>query len=163
ASSASIRSSGWSTTSRGAPGRPDMRFGYWMPVFGGWLRNVGDESMDASFAYNKRLARRSEAIGFDMTLIAELFLNDIKGIAAPRRVAPRRRARRGHRVARAHGRGAPDVPLAGDLRQAGGEPRPDLERPARAQRGVFVVVRRGAALRRALREARRPLRPHRRV
>jgi len=60
-----------------------MRFGYWMPVFGGWLRNVEDECMDASFAYNKKLARRSEAIGFDLTLIAELFLNDIKGIAAP--------------------------------------------------------------------------------
>ena len=60
-----------------------MRFGYWMPVFGGWLRNVGDEGMDASFAYNKRLARRSETLGFDLTLIAELFLNDIKGISAP--------------------------------------------------------------------------------
>jgi FMNH2-dependent dimethyl sulfone monooxygenase len=60
-----------------------MRFGYWMPVFGGWLRNVDDESMDASFAYNKKLARRTEAIGWDLTLIAELFLNDIKGISAP--------------------------------------------------------------------------------
>src|SRR4051795_6383913 len=54
-----------------------------MPVFGGWLRNVDDERMDASFAYNKKLARRSEQIGFDLTLIAELFLNDIKGISAP--------------------------------------------------------------------------------
>jgi FMNH2-dependent dimethyl sulfone monooxygenase len=60
-----------------------MRFGYWMPVFGGWLRNVDDEAMDASFAYNKKLARRTEAIGWDLTLIAELFLNDIKGISAP--------------------------------------------------------------------------------
>jgi len=60
-----------------------MRFGYWMPMFGGWLRNVPDEGMDASFAYNKRLARRSETIGFDLTLIAELNLNDIKGIDAP--------------------------------------------------------------------------------
>ncbi len=60
-----------------------MRFGYWMPVFGGWLRNVDDERMDATFAYNKKLARRSEQIGFDLTLIAELFLNDIKGISAP--------------------------------------------------------------------------------
>jgi len=60
-----------------------MRFGYWMPVFGGWLRNVEDERMDATFAYNKKLARRSEQIGFDLTLIAELFLNDIKGISAP--------------------------------------------------------------------------------
>src|ERR1041384_6296757 len=82
--SGSTRSSGWSITSRAARGgRPEMRFGYWMPVFGGWLRNVADEAMDASFAYVKRLARRSETIGFDLTLIAELFLNDIKGIAAP--------------------------------------------------------------------------------
>ena len=60
-----------------------MRFGYWLPVFGGWLRNVPDEGMDASWNYVKRLAQRSEEIGFDLTLIAELFLNDIKGIDAP--------------------------------------------------------------------------------
>ena len=40
-----------------------MRFGYWMPVFGGGLRNVDDEQMDASWAYTKRLAQRSEALG----------------------------------------------------------------------------------------------------
>ncbi len=60
-----------------------MRFGYWLPVFGGWLRNVPDEGMDTSWPYISRLARRSEQIGFDITLIAELFLNDIKGIDAP--------------------------------------------------------------------------------
>jgi len=60
-----------------------MRFGYWMPVFGGWLRNVDDEGMEASWEYTSRLARRSEEIGFDLTLIAELFLNDIKGADAP--------------------------------------------------------------------------------
>jgi len=60
-----------------------MRYGYWLPVFGGWLRNVPDEGMDASWQYVSRLARRSEEIGFDITLIAELFLNDIKGIEAP--------------------------------------------------------------------------------
>lgn len=60
-----------------------MRFGYWLPVFGGWLRNVDDEAMESSWAYVSRLARRSEAIGYDLTLIAELFLNDIKGIEAP--------------------------------------------------------------------------------
>ncbi|HJU74795.1 MAG TPA: LLM class flavin-dependent oxidoreductase [Gemmatimonadaceae bacterium] len=60
-----------------------MRFGYWLPVFGGWLRNVPDEGMDASWEYVSKLARRSEQIGFDITLIAELFLNDIKGIDAP--------------------------------------------------------------------------------
>jgi len=60
-----------------------MRFGFWLPVFGGWLRNVDDEGMSASWEYVSRLARRSEEIGFDLTLIAELNLNDIKGIDAP--------------------------------------------------------------------------------
>jgi FMNH2-dependent dimethyl sulfone monooxygenase len=60
-----------------------MRYGYWLPVFGGWLRNVEDEGMAASWQYAKRLAQRSEEIGFDLTLIAELLLNDIKGIQAP--------------------------------------------------------------------------------
>jgi FMNH2-dependent dimethyl sulfone monooxygenase len=54
-----------------------------MPVFGGWLRNVEDEGMEASWNYVKRLAQRSEEIGYDLTLIAELLLNDIKGIEAP--------------------------------------------------------------------------------
>ncbi len=60
-----------------------IRFGYWMPVFGGWLRNVEDEQMEATWAYTSRLARRSEALGFDLSLVAELNLNDIKGIDAP--------------------------------------------------------------------------------
>jgi FMNH2-dependent dimethyl sulfone monooxygenase len=60
-----------------------MRYGYWMPVFGGWLRNVEDENMQATWDYVSRLARRSEQIGFDLTLIAELNLNDIKGPEAP--------------------------------------------------------------------------------
>lgn len=60
-----------------------MRFGYWMPVFGGWLRNVEDERMEASWTYVKKLAQRSEQIGFDLSLIAELNLNDIKGEDAP--------------------------------------------------------------------------------
>jgi len=60
-----------------------MRFGYWLPVFGGWLRNVEDERMEASWHYVRDLAVRSEQIGFDITLIAELNLNDIKGVDAP--------------------------------------------------------------------------------
>ena len=60
-----------------------MRFGYWLPVFGGWLRNVPDEGMNATWTDVKRLAQRSEEIGYDIALIAELFLNDIKGIHAP--------------------------------------------------------------------------------
>ena len=60
-----------------------MRYGYWLPVFGGWLRNVEQENMEASWDYSQRLAQRSEEIGFDLTLIAELSLNDIKGAGAP--------------------------------------------------------------------------------
>lgn len=60
-----------------------MRYGYWMPVFGGWLRNVPDEGMEASWNYVKKLAQRSEEIGFDLSLVAELNLNDIKGVDAP--------------------------------------------------------------------------------
>lgn len=60
-----------------------MRFGYWLPMFGGWLRNVEDEGMAASWDYVSRLAKRSEEIGFDLTLLAELNLNDIKGEEAP--------------------------------------------------------------------------------
>ncbi len=60
-----------------------MRYGYWLPVFGGWLRNVEDEGMAATWDYAKRLAQRSEQIGYDLTLVAELNLNDIKGEEAP--------------------------------------------------------------------------------
>jgi FMNH2-dependent dimethyl sulfone monooxygenase len=54
-----------------------------MPVFGGWLRNVGDEGMRAEWDYVRDLAIRAEQIGFDLTLIAELNLNDIKGTDQP--------------------------------------------------------------------------------
>jgi len=60
-----------------------MRYGYWLPVFGGWLRNVDDENMAATWAYSKKLAQRSEQIGYDLTLVAELNLNDIKGAVEP--------------------------------------------------------------------------------
>src|SRR5262245_26723831 len=99
---ASTRSRGWRTTSWPRPraptpggppharrkrpwleGRPDVRFGYWLPVFGGWLRNVADEGMPTRWDYVRRLAQRSEALGYDLTLVAELNLNDIKGVDAP--------------------------------------------------------------------------------
>ncbi len=60
-----------------------MRYGYWMPVFGGWLRNVADEGMRAEWDYVRDLAIRAEQIGFDLTLVAELNLNDIKGTDQP--------------------------------------------------------------------------------
>ena len=60
-----------------------MRYGYWTPVFGGWLRNVPDEGMEASWAYTKALTQNAERWGYDLTLIAELNLNDIKGVEQP--------------------------------------------------------------------------------
>ena len=61
-----------------------MRYGYWLPVFGGWLRNVDDEQMAADVGVREdagaAAARRS---GYDLTLVAELNLNDIKGVEAP--------------------------------------------------------------------------------
>ena len=60
-----------------------MRFGYWMPIFGGWLRNVRDEGMPVAWPYIRDLAVQSEQHGFDLSLIAELNLNDIKGHRAP--------------------------------------------------------------------------------
>src|SRR6202020_2853046 len=60
-----------------------MRYGFWLPVFGGWLRNVDDEQMEASWEYVRDLTQRAEKIGYDLTLIAELNMNDIKGMDAP--------------------------------------------------------------------------------
>ena len=60
-----------------------MRYGFWLPVFGGWLRNVDEEQMEATWDYAKKLTQRAEEIGYDLTLIAELNLNDIKGVEAP--------------------------------------------------------------------------------
>ena len=56
-----------------------MRYGFWLPVFGGWLRNIDDEQMPATWDYVSDLTLRAEALGYDLTLIAELNLNDIKG------------------------------------------------------------------------------------
>ena len=56
-----------------------MRYGFWLPVFGGWLRNIDDEHMPATWDYVRDLTVRAEDLGYDLTLIAELNLNDIKG------------------------------------------------------------------------------------
>jgi dimethylsulfone monooxygenase len=60
-----------------------MRYGFWLPVFGGWLRNVDDETMEPSWDYVRHLTLRAEELGYSLTLIAELNLNDIKGAEAP--------------------------------------------------------------------------------
>ncbi|NAP01113.1 LLM class flavin-dependent oxidoreductase, partial [Halomonas sp. MG34] len=56
-----------------------MRYGFWLPIFGGWLRNVEDEKMPPTYDYAKQVIQSAEKWGYDTTLIAELYLNDIKG------------------------------------------------------------------------------------
>lgn len=56
-----------------------MKYGFWLPIFGGWLRNVEDERMPSTFEYAKKVIQSAENWGYDTTLIAELYLNDIKG------------------------------------------------------------------------------------
>ncbi|MDZ5472977.1 LLM class flavin-dependent oxidoreductase [Bacillus sp. 31A1R] len=56
-----------------------MKYGFWLPIFGGWLRNVENESMPPTFEYAKKVIQSAEKWGYDTTLIAELYLNDIKG------------------------------------------------------------------------------------
>ncbi len=34
-----------------------MRYGYWLPVFGGWLRNVENENMETSVVNCRRPCR----------------------------------------------------------------------------------------------------------
>jgi len=61
-----------------------MRFGFWLPVFGGWLRNVEDEGMatPSLWEYARDVAMEADRTGWDCTLVAELNLNDIKGAEA---------------------------------------------------------------------------------
>lgn len=56
-----------------------MKFGFWLPIFGGWLRNVDDEKMPPTFDYAKTVIQSAEKWGYSTTLIAELYLNDVKG------------------------------------------------------------------------------------
>jgi dimethylsulfone monooxygenase len=60
-----------------------MKIGYWTPVYGGFLRNVGDEGMPATFDYIKRVSQLADTLGYDITLVPELYLNDRKGVDAP--------------------------------------------------------------------------------
>ncbi|PZE25643.1 MULTISPECIES: LLM class flavin-dependent oxidoreductase [unclassified Curtobacterium] len=60
-----------------------MELGYWTPVYGGFLRNVGDEGMPATWDYIRRVSRQAEDLGFTTTLVPELYLNDRKGVEAP--------------------------------------------------------------------------------
>ncbi|MDY0910211.1 LLM class flavin-dependent oxidoreductase [Microbacterium sp. CFBP9034] len=66
-----------------APSGATLRLGYWTPVYGGFLRNVGDEGMPATWAYIRDLSRLADRLGYHTTLVPELYLNDRKGLTAP--------------------------------------------------------------------------------
>jgi len=57
--------------------------GYWTPVYGGFLRNVGDEGMPATWDYIRRVSQTADRLGYHTTLVPELYLNDRKGVDAP--------------------------------------------------------------------------------
>jgi FMNH2-dependent dimethyl sulfone monooxygenase len=58
-------------------------FGLWAPVYGGFLRNVADEGMPATWATVKEVAQTADRLGYHTMLIPELYLNDRKGPEAP--------------------------------------------------------------------------------
>ena len=60
-----------------------MKYGYWTPVFGSWLRNTDNDSTKGEWSYIKDLAQNAERWGYELTLVPELYLNDIKGHKAP--------------------------------------------------------------------------------
>lgn len=61
-----------------------INLGYWTPVYGGFLRNVGDEEgMAATWASIREVSVTADRLGFHTTLVPELYLNDRKGIDAP--------------------------------------------------------------------------------
>ncbi|MFB2585482.1 LLM class flavin-dependent oxidoreductase [Herbiconiux liukaitaii] len=60
-----------------------MHFGYWTPVYGGFLRNLGDEGMPATWDYIRQVSTLADRLGYHTTLVPELYLNDRKGIDAP--------------------------------------------------------------------------------
>jgi FMNH2-dependent dimethyl sulfone monooxygenase len=60
-----------------------MKFGYWTPVYGGFLRNIDDEGMTATWDYVKSVSQLADRLGYNITLVPELYLNDRKGIEAP--------------------------------------------------------------------------------
>ena len=142
-----------------------MRYGYWMPVFGGWLRNVDDEQMAPTWDYVSRLARRSEKIGFDLTLIAELNLNDIKGVDAPSLDAWSTAAALAAVTESLELMVAvrPTFHLPALLAKQAANIDNISQRPRFAERGFVLVGRGSEKIRRAIRSARRSLRAHLRM
>ena len=123
-----------------------MRYGFWTPVFGGWLRNVPDEGMAATWDYTQPAlpARRADRLRPDPDRRAEPQRHQGDRPAGAGRLVDRRGAGGGDRAAGADGRGAAELPPAGPVRQAGRQHRPASRRPAGAERRLLLVGGGGA-------------------
>ncbi|MEF8832414.1 MAG: LLM class flavin-dependent oxidoreductase [Candidatus Thermoplasmatota archaeon] len=61
-----------------------MKFGLYLPIFGGWLRRSANEKeKELSYDYVKEVAIRAEEIGIDSLWIPDHLLNPPKGEEAP--------------------------------------------------------------------------------
>ncbi|GAA3680876.1 LLM class flavin-dependent oxidoreductase [Arthrobacter ginkgonis] len=62
-----------------------LRIGFWTPTSGGWLRNVDMETerTPATFSHVKEIVQAAEELGFDLTLVPEVNLNDVRGFRGP--------------------------------------------------------------------------------
>ena len=56
-----------------------VKLGIYLPVYGGWLRNVPIEEEEISYKYLKRCALKAEESGIDSVWIPDHLLNPIKG------------------------------------------------------------------------------------
>lgn len=56
-----------------------IKFGVWLPVYGGWLIGAPIEEPEISYSYVEKVAREAEDMGFDSVWVADHMLNPRKG------------------------------------------------------------------------------------
>jgi FMNH2-dependent dimethyl sulfone monooxygenase len=56
-----------------------IKFGIWLPVYGGWLSGAPVEEPEISYRYVERVAQKAEEIGYDSLWIPDHLLNPRKG------------------------------------------------------------------------------------
>ena len=60
-----------------------MKFGVYLPVYGGWLRRVTGEEPEVSFSHVLKVAQEAERLGFHSLWCPDHMLNPIKGDGEP--------------------------------------------------------------------------------
>jgi len=56
-----------------------IKFGIWLPIYGGWLIGAPIEEPEISYRYVEKVAREAEKIGYDSLWIADHLINPRKG------------------------------------------------------------------------------------